>query len=296
MLDHIVYRARNPFSLPDAFPSKENRQFKRALKGLDAAVSRIIHRQRDKVLATPTDENEPANVISMLLRAKDDHSGVSMSEKQIRDEIITLLIAGHETVASALTWSIYLLSRAPEVQAKSHQETGHSLAMRNPSQPQHFSLPLAQQIFAEALRLYPPAWIITRRAVNPDIIALQHPFHIPAGALVVISPYLIHRHPGYWEAPDTFRPERFSEGAEKLQHRFAYIPFGGGPRLCIGEGMARLEGQLILSLLTQRFTFSSPDQPEILLDPAVTLRPKHGLSVRVSPLSISSDLRISHDQ
>jgi len=215
----------------------------------------------------------------MLLNARDEesHSG-GLTDRQIRDEIITLLIAGHETVASALTWSWYLLAQHPQVWEQMREEVARLPADRLPCYPDLERLLFTAAVFSEALRLYPPAWLITRKALGEDVFDGQT---IPAGALIVISPYVIHRHPQFWEDAEAFLPQRFTDGNERKIPRYAYIPFGGGPRLCIGNNFALIEGVLILAAVTQHYRLELATHEPVQVDPLVTLRPHDGLPMRL---------------
>jgi cytochrome P450 len=213
----------------------------------------------------------------MLLQARDEETGQAMSDTQIRDEIITLLIAGHETVASALTWTWYLLSLHPAVRARLKNEVDTVLGIRPPTSADLPNLPYTAQVFSEALRLFPPAWVITRHASGPDML---DGYEIPAGALVILSPYALHRHPEFWPNPEGFDPERFVPGNPPA--RFSYIPFGGGPRLCIGNTFAQIEASLILARLTQYYRLDLIPGEKVQVDALVTLRPHGGLRMRLA--------------
>lgn len=271
-LDHVIFRAQNPFALPDWAPIPRNLAFRRALKMLDGAVYEIM--QERKQAADPGND-----LLGMLLSAHDETSGQMLTDLQVRDEIITILIAGHETVASALTWSWYLLAQHPGTYLRLRAEVAGLPAGRLPAYQDLENLPFTTQVFSEALRLYPPAWLITRKAIGEDHFG---DYPIPAGSLIVISPYVIHRHPQFWTAASSFQPQRFSEQYEKTWPRYAYIPFGGGPRLCIGNHFALIEGALILAAVTQRYRLALDEGQQVRVDPLVTLRPHHGLPMRLS--------------
>ncbi|MCX8025370.1 MAG: cytochrome P450, partial [Thermanaerothrix sp.] len=178
------------------------------------------------------------------------------------------------------TWTWYLLAHHPEVEAALITEVDTVLGGRPPGREDMSRLTYTTQVFAEALRLYPPAWLITRRALAADTI-LGHP--IPAGALIIISPYVLHRHPAFWEEAEAFRPERFDERGARAHPRFAYIPFGGGPRLCIGNQFALVEAQLILSRVLQCYRLAFAGAGPVRAEPLVTLRPKGGMPMRLIP-------------
>ena len=270
-LDHIVYQARYMVTPPAWVPTPRNLRFKRALRRLDEAVAGLV-RQRSESGQAGDD------LLGMLLSAHDEISGEGLTPAEIRDEVITLLIAGHETVASALTWTWHLLAHNAIEREELEQEVDTVLAGRAPSSADLAVLPHTAAVFSEGLRLYPPAWLITRRSIQGD--------RLPGGeilpnALVIISPYVVHRHAEYWPQAEAFQPGRFSGEAAASQHRFAYIPFGGGPRLCIGNHFALIEGQLILACVAQRFRLEDAGHSAVVVDPLVTLRPKHGLPMRL---------------
>jgi cytochrome P450 len=285
-LDHIIYRSRHPFSPPLSIPTQRNRRFKTAVRRLDQAVYTIIQQRRSKGLQDPQSaktSDARVDLLSMLLQARDEETGEAMDDRQLRDEVITLIIAGHETVASALTWTWHLLSDHPAIEEKLHEQLTRVLGGRIPNSADLPELSFTRMIFQEALRLYPPAWIITRKALKDDEFAVPgsdgERYSVPSGSLVVISPYSMHRHPQFWEQPETFDPWRFSADISAQQPRFAYLPFGGGPRLCIGDGFARVEAVLILATIAQRYRLQSvPDHP-IEVEPLVTLRPRNGLQM-----------------
>lgn len=266
VLDHIVERARTLGLTPEWLPTARNHHFRAALATLDRVVYATIARRRQ---AGGDDD-----LLSMLLAARDEETGEGMSDRQVRDEVMTLLIAGHETVASALAWTWYLIARAPEVERKLHAEVDAVLGGRLPSAADLPRLMYTRQVFEEALRLYPPAWIITRKTLAADVLG---GYPIPAGALVVLSPYVTQRRPDLWENPEAFDPERFAPARAAGRPRFAYFPFGGGARLCIGNHFALVEAQLIIASVAQRFHLRLASDHPVEPEPSVTLRPRHGL-------------------
>jgi cytochrome P450 len=266
-----MYRARNIFVPPDFIPTPRNLRFRQALRTLDNAVYELMAGRRQS--ASPGDD-----LLGMLLQARDEETGQPMNDRQVRDEILTMLIAGHETVASALTWSWYLLARNPAERDRLRGEVDRVLGGRLPTSADLASLPYTAQVFSEALRLYPPAWVITRRAIEEDEL-MGYP--VPKGALVIMSPYAIHRRADFWPDPEVFQPGRFAPANGVERQRFSYIPFGGGPRLCIGSSFAAVEAHLILAMVTQRFVLDLPAPAPVEMDALVTLRPRHGLPMRV---------------
>ncbi len=268
-LDHIVYQAQNLVTPPLWLPTPRNRRFRRALSDLNAAVYALMAERQAQM-----DAGE--DMLGMLLKARDPETGAALSQQEVRDEVITLLIAGHETVASSLTWSWYLLARNPHVWQTLHQEVAQ-LGNRLPMSADLAGLRWTGQVFNEALRLYPPAWLITRQSVEADEL---DGVVIPPRSLIILSPYVLHRHPAYWPNAEVFDPQRFAEEMEKGRPRYSFIPFGGGPRLCIGHQFAQIEAQLILAAVTQRVRLELLDEQAVSAAPLVTLRPTHGLHMR----------------
>lgn len=267
MLEYVVFRASTPVAPPLSIPTRRNRRYQAAMEKLETVVYETIRERR----ASDIDRGD---VLSTLLRGPDEGEGEPMSDEQIRDEMVTLIIAGHETVASALTWSWYLLSLNPTVRREMEDELDRVLQGRRPAVDDLHHLPLTRMVFDETLRLYPPAWLITRRAIGEDRIGTAT---IPAKALMIMSPYVMHRHPDYWHNPAGFDPRRFAPEAVAARPRFAYIPFGGGPRLCIGDSFALLEGPLILATVAQRMRLNLVPSHPVKVDALVTLRPHEGL-------------------
>jgi cytochrome P450 len=243
---------------------------------LDGAVRGLIGARRARngtASQAPLDD-----LLGLLMGAVDEQTGERMSDQQLRDESITMLIAGHETVASALAWTWDLLARNPEAEAMLHEELARELGGRTPTAEDLPRLKYTEMVFQEAMRLYPPAWIISRKAQDDDEIG---GYRIPKAALVVTSPYVTHRMPELWPEPELFRPERFRPEEAAGRHRYAYYPFGGGPRLCIGSGFAMTEAALIIATIAQRFTLRTLSDKPVAADPGVTLRPRHGLEMRI---------------
>jgi cytochrome P450 len=271
----------NGFSFGDAtpigqllryLPTPRTRRQAKLLVTLDRAIYGFIQAGRAR-----TEERD--DLLSLLLAAQDSAGdGAGMSDRQIRDEVMTLFIAGHETTANAISWTFYLLAQHPEAEAKLHQELAAVLGGRLPTADDVPALKYTKQVFSEALRLYPPAWVIGRMAVAADEIG---GYRIPAGSTVIVSQWVTQRHPAYWDEPEQFRPERFDpdQPAAQQRPRYAYFPFGGGPRLCIGEPFAWMEGVLLIATLAQRFGFRLAPAVRVEPQPLLTLRPKYGLPV-----------------
>jgi cytochrome P450 len=250
---------------PAWLPTRRNREFKSCQALLDRVILEIVAERRR---GAPR-----GDVLDLLLAAQDEESGAGMSDEQLKDEALTLLTAGHETAGAALSWTWYLLGQHPEVQQELHREVSGHLQGRLPTAADLSALPLATAVFEESMRLYPPAWGLPRESIAPDVICGRP---LPARATLILSQHLIHRHPDFWERPDAFDPQRFLAPAA-ARHRFAFFPFGGGPRICIGNHFAMVEGPLALAALAQRFQFELVPGQRIEPDPTFTLRPKHGV-------------------
>jgi cytochrome P450 len=267
----VRHRMNTPLSAPLWVPTRLNRAYRTGKAQLDAVVYRVIESRRR---SGPTAND----LLDLLLAARDEESGTGMSDEQLRDEVLTLLFAGHDTTASGLSWAWYLLARHSQVQEALHDEAAARLAGRAPTAEDLPHLPLATAVFEEALRLYPPAPGLARRAVEADEIQGRP---VPAKAILMLSQWVTHRHPAYWNEPDQFRPERFLPGRAADRPKFAYFPFGGGPRACIGNTFALMEGALVLAGLAQRFRVRPADDREVEPDTTFVLRPKGTVNVVV---------------
>lgn len=265
-LDVVIARARVPITPPRWIPTPANRKLIRARGQLDAAVSRMMRQRRQE-------PGQSSDMLDLLIKARDEH-GVGLSPAEIRDEIVTFIVAGHETVASALAWAWLLLAHNPDVQERVHEEARRAMGTE-PTRSTLRELPFTRAVLDETMRLYPPAWVITRRALGAD--DLPGGVAIPAGSLVILSPWLLHRHPDVWPDAETFHPDRFLDAYD----REAYIPFGAGPRLCIGRDFAYLEGVLMLAMLSARFRVTPADESLPWGDPKVTIRPHGGAPIRL---------------
>ena len=214
----------------------------------------------------------------MLMQARDKASGQPMPDKALIDEVMTLIVAGHETTASGLNWLWHLLSRHPEVTARLHAEL--DALQGEPKSQQILELPYLGQVIDEALRLYPPGWLITRRAIADDELG---GYPVPAGTDIFISPYLVHRNPRCWERPEQFDPDRFRDEAVKERKRFAYLPFVAGPRHCIGEAFALTEMRIHVARVARRFHLQPTGGREVEMEARVNLRTRNPLIMRLLP-------------
>lgn len=276
-LEEVMRRATRPLHAPRSWPTPGNRRLTRSLATLDAAVDAVVTSRAGA--PTPADPD----VLDLLLATLGD------DPRAIRDEAVTLVVAGHETVASAMEWAAHLLATHPEVQDRTAEEAARVLGDRD--QPLTLAdvarLPLARAVLDETLRLYPPAWVVTRRATADDELAGHR---LPAGTLVIVSPWVRHRDPAAWDEPPAFDPGRFLDhnrdpdtDARPTRPTGAYLPFGIGPRLCVGRDFALLEATLLLARLTLRWRLAPVPGHRVLPNPRVTVRPRGGLPLLVSP-------------
>ena len=256
--------------IPRFVPTPANVRFNRAMKTLDRVVNGMIETRRHR-------ENPGDDLLGMLMSAVDEDGG-RMSDRQLRDELLTMVLAGHETTANLLTWTFVLLSRHPEVAQRVREEAIAVLGSdRDPTLDDVKSLPYARMVLDEGMRLYPPAWTFERQATERDVIG---GYTVEPGHVVAISPYILHRHPAYWENPETFDPERFSPARSQGRGKYTYLPFGGGPRTCIGNHFALMEAQIILAMIARDYRVDLDPSHPVVLEPVITLRPKHGIVVR----------------
>jgi len=281
VMEHLAERMVNPLRIPERLSMFGNRQYQKSLDLLNYAVHMLIAEHR-------TESQGDINLMQMLIAARDHKLDIQLDEQELRDEIMTILLAGHETCANALTWTLYLLARHPEIQQRLADEACTVLAGRNPNYADLEQMPYAAMLFKEALRLYPPAWIMARDVLRDDVI---EGWHIPAGSLVFLSPYVTHRLTDYWNDPLVFNPENFSHENSAGRPRFAYFPFGGGQRQCLGKNFAMMEAQLALPALVQKYRFSFADSPSKVGEtnsryPTYAMRPQKPILLKVEKRSV----------
>jgi cytochrome P450 len=274
-LDPLISRYTS-FPFPPLWvPTPHNRRLLAGLNTLNTVIYALINERRKQ----PADTDAP-DLLSMLLSARDEETGLGMSDQQLRDEVLTLLLGGHETTAMALTWTWYLLSQHPEVECRLHAELDSVLSGQRPSVEHLDALPYTRMVIQEAMRLYPPVFGFTRFATASDEIG---GYPVPAKSIIFLSAYCTHRHPACWEEPEVFDPQRFTPERSTGRPRFAYFPFGGGPRQCIGNTFAMMEAQLVLATIAQRYSLhlvpGHPVVPQVLL----TMRPRYGLPMTLQP-------------
>lgn len=279
----IFPRLLHPWAeLLERFRPSAGRHFERERERLDRIVYRLIAERRSS-------GEDLGDVLSMLLRAEQEPGGASgtsepttagtgMTDCQVRDEVLTLLLAGHETTANALAWTWYLLSRNPAAEAGFHSEVDEVLAGRPPRVEDLPRLAMTRRVLAESMRLFPPAWMIGRRALDDYEV---EGYTLPAGGMVFMSQWVVHRDARYYPDPERFEPARWTEEEARRRPRFAYFPFGGGPRLCIGESFAWMEGVLLLASLGRRWRPRLVADRPVAILPRVTLRPRGGIWMRL---------------
>lgn len=255
-------------------PTRRNRAFRRAVDSLDAIVHRIIAQRRAKGAGAQAD----SDLLGMLMAASDADTGDCFNDAQLRDEVMTLLLAGHETTATSLAWTFHLLEQHPEVEARLHEEVDAALAGRLPTVADLPKLRYVGCVFEEAMRLYPPIWAIPRVPQEDDEVG---GYRIPKGDIVILVPYVTHRHPDFWPEPERFDPTRFLPENSKDRPRWAYLPFGGGQRQCIGNNFAMMEAQFILAMVAQRYRLRGVPGVPVVPEPHVSLRPKGPMPMNV---------------
>jgi cytochrome P450 len=274
-MERMTHRLTSPLALPLRIPTPGNLRFRKVLQTLDRVVFDIIAERR----RVPEDRGD---LLSMFMLTEDEDTGERMTDKQLRDEVLTMLLAGHETSANVLTWTWYLLSRHPDVEAKLAAELREVLDGRMPAMHDLPRLTYAEMVLRESMRIYPVVYSFHRNAIAEDEIRGDP---IAPGQVVAISPYVVHRHPEFWPDAEQFDPERFTPDRVAERHPFAYIPFAAGPRLCIGNRFALAEMQLILATVAQRYRLRPVAGQNVIPQAQVTLRPKHGIRATLEDVS-----------
>lgn len=270
-----IKRVRSLVQIPEWMPTKTNRMGQEATQTITRVIDGLIEQRR---LPDGSYEDK-GDLLSMLLLATYE-DGSSMDRQQLRDELVTLFVAGHETTSNAMTWCFYLVATHPDIQERLYQEVSGALGDRLPTLEDLEQLPLTEMVIKETLRMYPPAWALNLRSAT-ETTELGD-YVIPAGRPLILSPYLFHYKPKYFPDPMTFDPDRFSPEREQSIHKHAYLPFGSGPRVCIGNSFAMMEARLILAIVVSRFHLElSPDQ---IVDThaQITLSAKHGMRLKLS--------------
>jgi cytochrome P450 len=276
LLSYTLYRLNNRVAPPRWVPTRRNVHFTRALRSFDALIAEILARRR-----SASDDGQVPDLLAMLLDVRDDETGAGLSDRELRDQVVTFLVAGYETTAIGLTWALYLLSLHPEARERVRDEVESVLGDRTPTAADLPRLAFTRRVFDEALRLYPPVYAVARDAVQADTIG---GFDIPARSVVILSPYVTHRHPEFWPDPEAFDPDRFTPERSAGRPRFAWYPFLGGPHQCIGQEFAVLEAVVAIATVVRSFRLTLPPGAVVEPEPLLTIRPRGGMSMTVEPL------------
>ncbi len=285
LLKAVNVRTRTPVLLPLWIPIPTHLKIKRSVNTINAVLDKIFEERRNNL-------SDRYDLLSMLMEARYEDTGEPMGNNQLRDEVMTLFVAGHETTANALSWTMYLLTRHPAIMKKCVDEINTSIKKRLPTFSDLRQLPYLTMVIEESMRLYPPAWIIGRKTIQPDKMGN---YKMPAGHNVLISPYALHRDKRFWPQPEKFIPERFLPEEIKKRPRNAYLPFGAGPRMCIGNNFAIMEMQLVIALLLQKFRFTPVNDQPVIPEPLITLRPLGGIWLKLEPVNIKTANNSSHE-
>lgn len=262
-------RFNNLFPLPDWLPTPANQRMKQALRYMDTVIQSFIDERRQS-------GEDKGDLLSMLISAQDEENGTGMSDKQLRDECMTIFGAGHETTSGTMTWAFYLLAKHPDIAEKLYAEIDSVLGDRLPTFEDLPNLPYTEMVIKETMRLYPSAWGVTRQSTTPVTIG---GYDFPKDSLFMLSFYGVQRDERYFSNPDVFMPERFTPENEKLIPKHAYIPFGAGPRVCIGNAFAMMEARLILATWAQRLRFELIEGFVVKPERVFTLRPANGMKL-----------------
>ena len=271
VMERFNHIAASLLPWPEYWPTVANFRMWRAVRTLRRVTDSIIENRRSSGAQIP-------DLLGMFMAAEDPETGEKMDDSQLRDEVLTMLLAGHETTANGLAWILYLVSKHPQVTDRLENEIDTVIGGRAPMMADLGNLTYTKQVIKESLRLYPPVWTVGRQAGrNCELGGYQ----IPKGSYVFLSQYAMHRHPKYWENPEAFNPSRFEDGAQEID-RFVYFPFIRGRRQCIGDRFAEMELALVLATLVQQYRFHLVPGHKVELDPSVTLRPKHGIRMTLT--------------
>lgn len=274
LLHHINDSFFTPVRIPTYVPTPANMRFNKARAVFDELIYGLIERRKQ------AGAEQARDLLGLLLAARDEDTGEGLSDEEIRNELLAFLIAGHETTAQALTFTLYLLSMHPEVRRKLEEHVDEVLGQDPPSAAVLDKLDYTTMVIEESLRLYPPAWLIAREAVAEDYI---DGYRVDKGTLLLLLPWLTHRLPDIWPNPEGFDPERFRPEAVARRHKSAYFPFAQGPHKCIGMGLSMMEMHIILPMITRRYRLDLQPGYKLELDPSITVRPRHGLPVNLHP-------------
>ncbi|MER6910164.1 cytochrome P450 [Streptomyces sp. NPDC000594] len=271
--DQAMFEMVTQGMVPLWAPLPQQRRFHRARAELEGVVERLVADRYARPGSTGGDD-----VLTRLIDSTRRESDPRIARRRLRDEVVTLLLAGHETTASTLGWTFHLLDRHPWAARRVRAEAREVLGDRPPAHEDLLGLPYTLSVVQEAMRLYPPVWILTRRAQGDDEVG---GYHVPAGADVLVCPYTLHRHPRYWQDPERFDPERFAPEAGQGRPRYAYLPFGAGPRFCVGSNLGTMEAVFVTAMVMREFTLRTPPGHRVVPEPMLSLRVRGGLPVEV---------------
>ncbi|GAA1010992.1 cytochrome P450 [Acrocarpospora pleiomorpha] len=272
--DQAMFEMVSLGAVPMWVPLPKQLRFRQARKELQHVVDRLVADRRTRTGDWGDD------VLSKLIQSTGEEPDPKVGRQRMTDELITLLLAGHETTASTLGWTFYLLDRHPEVAERLHAEAVEVLGDRPPVYEDLHRLRYTSMVIEEAMRLYPPVWILTRQALADDEVG---GYHVPAGSDVLVCPYTMHRHPEFWNEPEKFDPQRFDPGVQSGRPRYAYIPFGAGPRFCVGNNLGMMEAAFVTALVARDLRLTRVPGYEAVPEPMLSLRMKDGLPMTVSP-------------
>jgi cytochrome P450 len=271
--DQAIFEMMSLSTVPHWLPLPGALRFRRARKDLQRIVDQLVADRKARGLGGD-------DIVSRLIDSTSKETDRALAQRRIRDELVTLLLAGHETTASTLSWTFYLMDQNPEVWDRVREEVVRVLGDRLPTFEDLHSLRYLSMVLDEAIRLFPPVWILPRIAVGPDNIG---GYHVPAGADVLICPYTLHRHPDFWDSPNLFDPERFSPERSADRPRYAYVPFGAGPRFCIGNSLGMMEAAFVVALVARDLRLRMVPGYQVVPEPMLTVRVRGGLPMTVHP-------------
>jgi enediyne biosynthesis protein E7 len=270
--DQAMFEMETLGMVPRWLPTAGQRAFRTARSDLERIVGLLVEQRK----ANPIESGD--DVLTRLIASTGKENDKRVADRRMRDELVTLLLAGHETTASTVGWTLNQVSQHPEVRARLHEEAVAVYGDRRPSYEDLTKLRYTHMVLQEAMRLYPPVWILPRRAIAADEVG---GYHVPAGAEVLICPYTLHRHPRYWPEPDRFDPERFDPDVKTDRPRYAHIPFGAGPRFCVGNHLGMMEATFIISALMRDLKLEKAPDSKVTPEPMMSLRLGGGLPMTV---------------
>jgi cytochrome P450 len=270
--DQAMFELASLSAVPTWLPLPRQLRFRKARRRLEAVVDRLVAERRSGARGRD-------DVLSRLILSADAEPDPGVGRQRLRDELVTLLLAGHETTASTLSWTLHLIDRHPDVRERLRAEAVEVLGDRLPTYPDLQRLRYTAMVLDEVMRLFPPVWILPRRSLAADTVG---GYAVPAGADVLICPYTLHRHPGFWAAPDRFDPDRFDPDRPTDRPRYAFIPFGAGPRFCVGNHLGLMEAAFVIAMLTRELRLSTVDGYDVVPEPMLSLRIRGGLPMRVA--------------